>query len=195
MEPEGLPGEDLEHLLHGSEAARKDEEGIGTLGHEGFASMHGVDDVEFGAAVIGDLFVDEDVRNDADDAAAAIDGCLRDGVHEADISATVDEADVAFGEGATEVNGSLLIDRITAGCAGAEDSDAADRHVLRLQRDHDTRINVRRPAVASAHFMKEALVNADSSSGEGLRDLGDEGSGFVRFGCCGGGDAGSWRES
>ena len=70
MELERLPGEDFEHLFEGAEAAGQDEEGVGLLAHEGFAGVHGVDDVELGDAVVGDLKIDEDLRDDADDAAS-----------------------------------------------------------------------------------------------------------------------------
>ena len=74
VELEGLPGENLEHLFEGAEAAGKDEEGIGLLAHESFASVHGVGDVELGDAVVGDFEVDEDLGDDADDTASSGEG-------------------------------------------------------------------------------------------------------------------------
>lgn len=109
MEVEGLPGEDLEHLFHGAEAAGKDEEGVGALAHEGFAGVHGGGDVELGEALVGDLLINQDEGNDADDDAAGGEAGVCHGAHKADLGAAVDKADAATGEGSAEIFGGLLI--------------------------------------------------------------------------------------
>ena len=98
MEFEGLPGEDFEELFEGAVTAGEGDEGVGALTDEGFASVHGGGDVEFGEAGMSDFEVDEDLGDDAGDAAAGGEGGVGDGLHEADVGAAVDEAEVAVGE-------------------------------------------------------------------------------------------------
>jgi hypothetical protein len=128
VEAEGLPGEDLEHLFQGAEATGEDEEGVGAPGHEGFAGVHGVDDVELGEAAMGDLHVDEDLGDDADDATSVSEGGVGDGLHEADVGAAVDEADAVGGEGLAEGLGGLGEVGVGAVGGGAEDGEVLGRH-------------------------------------------------------------------
>ena len=79
---EGVPGENLEELFEGAEAAGEDEEGVGFFSDEGLAGVHGAGDVELGDAVVGDLEIDEDLGDDADDLAVSGQGasataCMR----------------------------------------------------------------------------------------------------------------------
>ena len=67
-------------------------------------------DVQLGDAVVSDLEIDEHLGDDADDLSAGSQGCFGDGLHEADVGAAVDEADVASGESAAEFFGSGLVD-------------------------------------------------------------------------------------
>ena len=126
VEFEGLPCEDFEHLLEGSEAAGQDEEGIGFLAHEGFAGVHGAGDMQLGDAVVGDLEIDEDLGDDAYDSTSVGEAGFGDGAHEADGGSAVDEADVLLGEGAAEVLGGFAVDGVGAVGGGAEDGQVAD---------------------------------------------------------------------
>ena len=56
--------------------------------------------MKLGKALVGDFEVNEDLRDDADDAAAGGKAALGDGAHEAEPGAAVDEAEMAGGEGA-----------------------------------------------------------------------------------------------
>lgn len=109
-----LPGENLEHLLERAEAARKDEEGIGQLGHLGFARVHGGGDVQLGEAAVCDLELDEAFGDDSNDAAAAGKTGFGDGSHQTDVGSAVDDTDALFGESATEGDGSFKIEGIGA---------------------------------------------------------------------------------
>ena len=77
VELEGLPGENLEELFHGAKSAGEDDEGIGSLAHEGFAGVHGIGYVEFGESVVGDFEVHEDFGDDSDDVASRSEGQRR----------------------------------------------------------------------------------------------------------------------
>jgi hypothetical protein len=65
--------------------------------------------VKLGDAVVRDLKVDEDFGNDANDATAESERGLCDGLHEADVRSTVDDADVALCELTTKLVGSVAI--------------------------------------------------------------------------------------
>jgi hypothetical protein len=121
VELESLPCEDFEHLFEGAEAAREDEKGVGLFSHERFAGVHGVGDVELSDAVVGDLEIDEDLGDDAYNAASVGEAGFGDGAHEADGGSAVDEADVLLGEGATKMFGGFAVDRIGSVSGGAED--------------------------------------------------------------------------
>lgn len=62
--------------------------------------MHGVNDVELGDAVVGDLEIDEDFGDDSDDVALGGKSSFRNGMHEADVGTAIDETYVAFREDA-----------------------------------------------------------------------------------------------
>jgi len=107
---EGLPGQYLEEFFKGAEAAGQDDEGVGALSHERLARVHGVGDVELGETVVGDLEIDEDLGDDTDDVTTAGDGGFGYGLHEADLGAAVDEADLMYGESTAQGFGLFTID-------------------------------------------------------------------------------------
>ena len=125
VEPEGLPGEDFEHLLEGSEAAGEDEEGVGLLAHESLAGVHGVDDVELRDAAMGYLEINEDDGYHSGYISPRSDGGVRDGLHKADVRASVDEAYVASGESGAQLRGGVTIDWVDAVGRGTKDSEVA----------------------------------------------------------------------
>jgi hypothetical protein len=152
MKLEGLPGEDLEHLLEGAKAARKNDEGVGLFAHESLTGVHGVGDVKLGYAVVGYFEIDEDLWDNADDTTSGGERRFGNSAHETDSGPTVDEADVSLSEGATEVFGGFAVDGISSICGGAEDS-----YVLNHQG---------KDIKAASHGSKTALWIGDSY-GEG----------------------------
>jgi hypothetical protein len=70
MKSEQCPGKDFEELVEGAEAAGQGDEGVRELGHEGFAVVHGLDNVDFGEAGVSDLLVDERLGDNSGDEAA-----------------------------------------------------------------------------------------------------------------------------
>jgi hypothetical protein len=99
VEFKGVPGKDLKELFEGAEAAGKRDERVGFFSDERLAGVHGAGDVELGEAPVSDLVVDEDLGDDADDAASVGERCIGYGLHEPYSGAAVDEADVAGCEG------------------------------------------------------------------------------------------------
>ena len=60
-------GDDFEHFVEGTVAAREDEESVGESNHAGFALVHGGDGFEPREVLVGDFAVGEDLGEDADD--------------------------------------------------------------------------------------------------------------------------------
>lgn len=125
MQFQRLPGKNLEEFLEGAEAAGKDEEGVGEFSHEAFTGVHGVDDMQFLHALVGDFLVDEDVRDDADDAAVLGKGRIGDCAHETDVRTAVDQADVARGQRVSEFAGGFAVLGTAAFRGRTEDGDAS----------------------------------------------------------------------
>jgi len=107
---ERLPGQYLEELLKGSETAGQDDERIGALTHERLARVHGVGDVKLGETVVRDFEIDQHLRDYTHDVTARCDGRFGHGLHEAHLGASVDDAYLVYGKGATERFGLLTID-------------------------------------------------------------------------------------
>lgn len=125
VDAELCPGEDFAEFLVGSEAARKGDEGVGQLGHEGFALVHRGDDPQIGAAV-GQLAIDEHLRDDADDLTAGGERGVGQDAHQADITGTVHEADAALAEKLAERCRGLSVFGAVADARSAEDADGAE---------------------------------------------------------------------
>src|SRR5256885_13094140 len=56
----------LEQFLEGAYAAGQGDEGIAALGHHGLALVHGLDDVQLIAGMVGQFLVHQRLRNHAD---------------------------------------------------------------------------------------------------------------------------------
>src|SRR5215213_8496177 len=65
VQAEPAPAPHLEQLLHGADPAGQSEERIRQLSHEGLALMQVLDNVQLGQPAMGDLTVDELLRDDA----------------------------------------------------------------------------------------------------------------------------------
>ena len=70
VDAELRPGVDLEELLERADAARQRDEGVGELGHERLALVHGADHPQVVEAGVADLEVEDRLRDDPDDLAA-----------------------------------------------------------------------------------------------------------------------------
>jgi hypothetical protein len=125
VEAELGPGEGFKEFVEGAETAGESEEGVREFVHQGFAAVHGFDDVEAGKVRVSDFFLGEGAGDDADDFAACSEGGIGESAHEADGGATVDEAEAAAGYfGAGQAGGEeARLGR--AGTGAAEDTDGA----------------------------------------------------------------------
>ncbi len=132
VEPEGLPREHLEELFKGAEASGQRDEGVGLLRHQGLARVHGIDQMQLADTVVGNFKVHKYLRNDADDAASGGERGLGDGAHQTDSRASIDEADIAGCERASEEFGCGDVCGVNAVSAGAVDGYVLNRHTSKI---------------------------------------------------------------
>ena len=128
VQPELRPRRDLGQLLERPEPARQGDEAVGQGRHLGLALVERLDHAQLGQAAVCQLAVDQPARDDTDDLAAGPQRRVGDGAHHADPTATVDDADPAFGEPGPDRRRELEMGRIAARARAAEDADPTDRH-------------------------------------------------------------------
>ena len=92
------PGRDLEELLERPEAAGQRHERVRQLGHLRLALVHRVDDPQVAQPGVGDLAVDQRLRDHADHLGAGRERRVGHDAHQADVGAAVDDAEPALGE-------------------------------------------------------------------------------------------------
>ena len=85
--------------------------------------MHGVHDVEGGLTGVHALQSNQLVGDHAVNHAAGVQGCARDGAHEAGAAATVHHANIVLGAEGAELAGALGEERVVAGACAAVDSE------------------------------------------------------------------------
>ena len=85
--------------------------------------MHGVHNVEGGLAGVHALQADQLVGDHAVDHAAGVQGCARDGAHEAGAAASVHHANIVLGAESAELAGALGEERVVAGACAAVDGE------------------------------------------------------------------------
>src|SRR5690606_12146219 len=113
----------LEQLLQRADAAGQHEERVGPGVHLALALAHvGRDDQLVGVAV-GDLDVDEDLRDDADGPAAGGAGCAGDLAHAGDGGAAAHQGVAAPGQLGPDLGGQAQVLVVDEAAGGAEDAD------------------------------------------------------------------------
>jgi hypothetical protein len=122
------PGEGLEELLDGAEAAGECYERLTQFGHEGLAAVHVGNDAELGQTFVCDLVRDHALGENADDGAARAQGGVRDGAHQADGRAAVDQTQPGLGDGPAQRAGGAEVRGGAARRGAAEDGDALHQH-------------------------------------------------------------------
>ncbi len=95
--PELRPRVDLEQLLERPHPAGQRDEAVGELGHQRLALVHRVDDAQVREARVGDLAIDQRLRDHADRVAARVQHRVGDRAHQPDARPAVDEADALRG--------------------------------------------------------------------------------------------------
>ena len=95
VQAELRPRQLLEQLVERPEAARKRSEPVGELGHQRLSLVQRPDDVQLGQSAVGELAIDEQLRDDADHLAARPECAVGDRAHQPDAPAAVDDPDPA----------------------------------------------------------------------------------------------------
>ena len=152
VEPELLPGDDLEGLVERAEAAGQHGEGVGQLEHPAFALVHAVDDDELADAGMADLAIVQVVGNDAGDAAAAGERRIGHEPHQPDPAAAIDEFDAGFGEERAEPDRRRAVSLIDPpGRAAINANTPNHRHSCRHSLHVTTTMLHRRAAAKTAY--------------------------------------------
>ena len=120
------PGDDLNELVEGAVASGKRDEGVGVLIHEGFALVHGLDDVEMRDSAMRDFAIHEHVGHDADDFRASREGGIGEDAHEANGGSAKDKAHACFGYALAQFFCGLCVFGIGAVGRSAEDANAGE---------------------------------------------------------------------
>ena len=92
------PGELLDQLLERTDAARQRHEGVRSLEHDAFSLVHVAGDDALLRALHHVLAVHQEIRGYAGDEAAVIEHRPRQGSHQPDRAAAIDEADAVLRE-------------------------------------------------------------------------------------------------
>ena len=123
MNIEELPAENFKELFEGAGAAGHGDERVSLLNHGDFALVHGVHNVEGGLAGVHALQADQLVGDHAVDHAAGVQGCARDGAHEAGAATSVHHANIVLGAEGAELLGAGGEERVVAGACPAVDGE------------------------------------------------------------------------
>src|SRR5471032_2040031 len=121
VQAQGAPGQDLEELLQGADAARQDHESVRAVEHLELALVHGLDDHGFGEIRVARLALQQEARDDAHDLAAALEGGVRGQTHQADATSAVNERYPLAGDQVAQAGGGLA-----KGGIGSEPGTAID---------------------------------------------------------------------
>src|SRR5690606_9919875 len=124
------PGQHLEHLVQGAEAAGQGDEGIGQVEHARLAFVHVGHDLEPGDAAMRDFPVHELLGDDADHFAAGGQRGVGDDAHQADVAAAVDQGQAFLRQAGAQLRRALGVRRPRAGVGAAVDADRTQRGQL-----------------------------------------------------------------
>ncbi len=122
VEAQGPPGEDLEELLQGADAAGQDHEGVGTLEHLQFALVHGLDDHGLGELRMARFALQKEIRDDPDRPAPTVEDGIGDQPHQADAPSAIDQRYILGDQQPAEADGGVAGGRIDPEAGAAEDT-------------------------------------------------------------------------
>ncbi len=123
MKAELRPSKSFKEFVERAETAGQGEEGLGDFVHERLAVVHGFDDMEAAESGVGDLFVNERLRDDANDVPAGGKSGVGEGAHQTDAGAAVDEAQAAAGDFRAGEARRVHVDAAGARTGSAEDTN------------------------------------------------------------------------
>ena len=109
------PGQDLEELLEGADAARQDHEGVGALEHFVLALVHRLDHHGLGERRMARLATHQEAGDDADRLAARLQRGVGQHAHQADAAPAIDQGYALARQQLAQPRG-----RVAGGGAGAK---------------------------------------------------------------------------
>ena len=128
MQTELSPGYRLTEFFKRAEPAWKRNERVRQLCHEGFAFVHGLDDVQVGETQVCNLAVRKRSREDPDDFSPFGQHGVCEYSHQAYARSAVDETNAAIGKLASKRNGRCTVDIVGPGTRAAKHTNPAQRH-------------------------------------------------------------------
>lgn len=131
VERELLPCEDLEELVHGSDAAGHRHKCVSQGGHGHLALVHVGDADEFGQAVVGEFARVEGVWDHSHHRSTGLKNGVRNCTHEAGFAATVDQPDPRLCNVFPELERVFPVGLVVSRAGTAIDADALNREGLR----------------------------------------------------------------
>lgn len=117
------PGEDFKKLVEGAIAAGQNDEAIRTIGHDFFPLVHGLCDDEFGQTGVANFFFFQKFGDDTENLSTVFQHSIRKDTHEADVTSSVHEPDVAFGQHSTGEPGDVGMEWIETFGGAAKNAD------------------------------------------------------------------------
>lgn len=120
------PGERLAELIPGTKAAGKCQEAIGQIGHECLALVHCSDYVHFGQGGMSDLFLGQRAGDHADYAPAARQAGIRQGSHESNVAAAVNQRNASLSQQLTQMVRGFAIGRTPSMICSTEHTKGMD---------------------------------------------------------------------
>lgn len=113
------PRPGFKKFLESANAARQGQKSAGAGGHEVLALVHGLHNVQLGAAAMGMLALNQRLRNNANDAAARLQRGISHSAHEAVFAAAIHKLAAVLADPAARLRGQGGKSRISASAGAA----------------------------------------------------------------------------
>ncbi len=125
-------GEYFEEFIQGAKSAGEGDGCVGKLHHGDFALVHATHYAHFLYALMAQFFGQQKIWNHADDEAAVFQYGIGEYAHKADMSAAIDQADLALSQAFAQVLGSLSKCRVGSFAGAAKNLNGTYVHWARF---------------------------------------------------------------
>jgi hypothetical protein len=126
MDAKLKPGNHFAELFPASVGSWQKKERVGEIGHQGFAFVHGGNDVKMRERRMSDFPFDKRLRDYTNGLTSGGENRISEDAHQADTAAAENECDAGGRQCAAELAGGFGIDGIRAGAGAAEHAEPLD---------------------------------------------------------------------